>query len=375
MKFSLLFSLVLSKKFIVTVNNLETFIQNTHKDFFYTDIVNTIEIGDSHFVIVESDVQPFYLLNHESVLNIEEDSEVNLNNKQTTFLLKPGFNIDKAYYLQNDPTWGLDRIDQKSNELNKKYYHPVSRGADVDVYVVDTGIDVTHPEFESRAIWGKNFVDGKNTDCNGHGTHVAGTIGSKTYGVAKKTTIFAVKVLNCEGSGSFSGILRGLEYVVTSKSKRNKASLINMSLGGKKSSSINRAIYELYKKGIASVVAGGNENNDACESSPASSPEAITVGATTKENTFADFSNWGKCVNILAPGVNILSTWYNNSTKNLSGTSMASPHVAGVAALILSENKELSPSALKKLLLETCTQSTISGVEKTTNNCLLYSIF
>ena len=374
MRFSVLFSSVLAKKFIVNVNNLQTFVQNIQGDFFYTNILDTINIGDSNFVIVESEMSPLYLLNYDSVDHIEEDLQVNINNQQS-FLIKPDFNIDKAYYLQNDPVWGLDRIDQKSNELNKKYYYPTSRGSDVDVYIVDTGIDISHSEFENRAIWGKNFVDSKNTDCNGHGTHVAGTIGSKTYGVAKKTTLFAVKVLNCEGSGSFSGILRGLEYVVSSKNKRNKASVINMSLGGKKSSSINKAILELYKAGITSIVAAGNENENACDSSPASAPEAITVGATTKENTFAGFSNWGTCVNILSPGVNILSTWYNNSTKNLSGTSMASPHVAGVAALILSENKELTPNALKKLLTDTCTLNTIKGVEKTTKNCFLYSIF
>ncbi len=376
MKFSNLLlsvSSVLAKKFII---------QSTeHPENFFTENVNenVIHIGDVFFTIIESESFPIHLYSFDSVESIEEDGTVSINDQYMLlsdyFKKEDDLFEDKAYYLQNNPTWGLDRTDQRSNKLNQKYYYPIHRGENVDVYVIDTGIDTNHPEFEGRAIWGANFVDQINTDCNGHSTHVAGSIGSKSYGVAKKSTLIAVKVLGCDGSGSFSGVLSGFEYSLKRHKKNNRPSVINMSLGGGKSSSINRAVSEMVKNGISVVVAAGNENQDACNVSPASAPEAITVGATSQTNQFASFSNYGKCVNILAPGVDILSTVPGGKSRSLSGTSMASPHVAGVVALILNENPDLNPVAVKKFLEQKCTTGSISNVKNDTPNCMLYAIF
>ncbi|MFM2394374.1 MAG: hypothetical protein RLZZ546_2356 [Bacteroidota bacterium] len=375
MKSSVVFSLlscVLSKRYIVQTSNLP--------DVSVFSSLNTKEtfiVGDLVFTIVESDTFPVFLYNHNFVESVEEDGVVSIDDYGQFILINDDndFYPEKSYFLQNNPPWGLDRADQKSNMLNNKYYHPVHGGANVDVYVIDTGIDIKHPEFEGRATWGSNFVDNVNTDCNSHGTHVAGTIGSKTFGIAKKTNLVAVKVLNCEGSGSFSGILASFEYVIKRKQQTKKSSLVNMSLGGGKSNSINRAVAELVKNDITVVVAAGNENQDACNVSPASAEEAISVGATSRNNQLASFSNWGKCVNLLAPGVDIMSTVPGNNSRQLSGTSMASPHVAGYVALVLNENPSLTPNAVKKFLTTQCTKDVVSGVKHETPNCLMYTIF
>lgn len=365
---------ILSKRFIVrTSDNMENLMTSL------SQTVEEITVGSLNFVVVERETFPIGLYNYDFVENIEEDLIVTINsqelqrsNGQTPLLIEPF----KSYYLQNKPTWGLDRIDQKSNTLNEKYYYPVTMGVGVDVYIIDTGVEVDHKEFSGRVRWGGNFAgDGKDTDCNGHGTHVAGTIGSNTFGISKRSNLIAVKVLNCEGSGSYSGILRGFEFIINERKRSKNPAVSNMSLGGPKSDSINRAVEELVKSGVSTVVAAGNENQDACNVSPASSDKAITVGATSITNEFAWFSNHGVCVNILAPGVDIMSTYLKGTSKVLSGTSMASPHVAGVVALILSENVDLTPSGVKKFLEARCTENVITKVKSGTVNCLLYSIF
>ena len=327
MKVFTLINYVLCKKFIVqSTQPLNEFMISSTG----VSNVETLSIGDLYFTILESKNFPLSLYNFEQILHVEEDGEVTINDKQFVLLNNvKDFVPQKAYYLQENPVWGLDRVDQKSNLLNTKYYYPTTSGQNVDVYVIDTGIDIKHPEFENRAIWGDNFADNVNTDCNGHSTHVAGTIGSKTYGVAKKSTLISVKVLGCDGSGTYSGILKGFDFVLKRKKTSKNPSVINMSLGGGKSQAINNAVSELVKNNVVVVVAAGNENQDACNTSPASCESAITVGATSKTNEFAGFSNYGKCVNILAPGVDILSTVPNNKTTFLSGTSMATPHTAG----------------------------------------------
>jgi subtilisin family serine protease len=239
---------------------------------------------------------------------------------------------------------------------------------------VDTGVDITHSEFEGRAVWGANFADSNDIDCQGHGTHVAGTIGSKSFGVAKKTNLIAVKVLGCNGSGSYSGVLKGLEYVINKHRASNRTSVVNMSLGGPKSDIINKAIDNLVAAGIHVIVAAGNENVDACNTSPANNKNAITVAATTKDNKKAYFSNFGICVNILSPGTEILSTIPGDKTKVMQGTSMASPMVAGVFALILTENPGFKPDNMKRLITSLCTKNTISGFDLNTPNCFLYSL-
>jgi len=262
--------------------------------------------------------------------------------------------------VQGNAVWGLDRIAEEDVDLDGTYIYPEEESS-VDAYIVDTGIQINHVEFQGRAVWGANFIDDIDTDCNGHGTHVAGTIGSATYGVSKKTTLIAVKVLDCNGSGSYAAVVAGVNWVTSSSSKRGTSSVANMSLGGPPSSALNAAVQAAIASGVSFVVAAGNSNDDACDYSPASVPSAVSVGATgidddegTEEDNRAYFSNYGTCVTLFAPGLLIQSTWIgskNTELQTISGTSMASPHVAGVVALYLSQNPGASPATVKSWLL------------------------
>lgn len=357
------------------------------------NIVDVVEIGNYKAVIVDYPEEDVYrLLDYPVVQSIEEDGTVSADDLSIYSPYHEPYNISpydhrgnsvgyfneiqmKAYFLQRNPIWNLDRIDQRENTLNQKYYFDTNVGRNVNVYVIDSGIDISHPQFQGRAKWGINTVDKVNTDCNKHGTHVAGSIGSSRYGVAKATNLVAVKVLDCNGGGSFSGVLKGIEFVVDSHKRSGLPSVSNMSLGGGKSQALNNAVKAMVESGVHTVLAAGNENQDACNTSPASEESAMTVGATSKTNGLAGFSNWGSCVDILAPGTEIISTVPGNKIETLQGTSMASPQVAGVYALILSKNPQLTPSVAKNLIKTTCTKNVISGVKGETPNCLLYSIF
>ncbi|KAI3337549.1 subtilisin-like protease PR1K [Xylariaceae sp. AK1471] len=237
---------------------------------------------------------------------------------------------------QTGADWGLARLSSASPG-SSTYKYDSSAGSGVCAYVVDTGIDVTHPEFEGRATFASNQVDNANTDGNGHGTHVAGTIGSKTYGVAKKASLYAVKVLGTDGRGSFSGIIAGMNFVVNDAPKRDcpRGVVVNMSLGGGRSAAVNEAAANVVSAGNFVAVAAGNDAIDASIVSPASEPSVCTVGATNKTDQFAYYSNYGSIVDVLAPGSEIKSTWPGGQTHTISGTSMASPHVAGLAAYLL----------------------------------------
>jgi subtilisin family serine protease len=222
-------------------------------------------------------------------------------------------------------------------------------GRNVDAYVLDTGIFKTHEDFQGRASCGKSFYNDDCTDIQGHGTHVAGTIGGALYGIAKKAKLISVKVLDDQGSGAYATIIAGIDWVINRKKQLPKRPMIiNMSLGGPKSQHVNKAVTSAFNAGIVTVVAAGNEGTDSCIKSPASAGHAITVGATSIDDTMSDFSNYGKCVDVLAPGDNIESTYSYwglfGTTAILSGTSMAAPHVAGVAALYLHKHPRLRPS-------------------------------
>ena len=266
---------------------------------------------------------------------------------------------------QSSATWGLDRIDQRSRPLSGTYTYTAT-ASNVTAYIIDTGIQANHPQFGTRAV-----ASYGGSDCNGHGTHVAGTIGSTTYGVAKNVRLRGVKVLDCAGSGAYSTIIAGVDWV---RANAVKPAVANMSLGGGANSALNTAVTNLHNSGVFVAVAAGNENQNACNVSPASAPSAVTVGSTTSSDARSSFSNWGSCVDIFAPGSNITSTWSTSTTatNTISGTSMASPHVAGVAALYLSGSPSASPSTITNWIITNSTANVITGNPTGTPNRLLY---
>ncbi|MBM7112342.1 S8 family peptidase [Archangium primigenium] len=268
---------------------------------------------------------------------------------------------------QSNATWGLDRIDQTSNTLNKTYTYNTT-AANVHAYIIDTGIQSNHPDFGGRASIGYDATGGNGQDCNGHGTHVAGTVGGTTYGVAKAVRLYGVRVLGCDGSGSNSGVIAGINWVRTN---HKKPAVANMSLGGGYSSTINTAVTSLANAGVFVAVAAGNDNGNACNYSPASAPIVTTVGATTSTTARASYSNYGSCVDIYAPGSSITSAWIGSRTSSISGTSMASPHVAGVAALYKATYGDASQATIDTWLKNNATNNVVTGNPSGTVNKLL----
>jgi cerevisin len=274
--------------------------------------------------------------------------------------------------VQNGAPWGLARVSHRGkldSSNNAQYLYDPNAGAGVTVYVMDTGIKIGHVDFEGRATWGANFVSGApNYDDHGHGTHCAGTVGSKTYGVAKKVNLVAVKVLNSNNQGAWSDIIAGFNWVA--KNAKGNKNVISISIGGDKNTSVDQALNDAYAAGILVVVAAMNDNKDACQVSPGSADSSFTVGATDVNDQKASFSNWGKCVDILAPGVNVLSTGTASETASrvMSGTSMATPHIAGLAATLLSQGTTFAN--LKTALTNLGTKNAISGFNSDTKNIL-----
>jgi subtilisin family serine protease len=274
---------------------------------------------------------------------------------------------------QEGATWGLDRIDQRSLPLSSTYSYTTGPTS-VTAYVVDTGILASHSEFAGRVGAGyTSITDGQGTnDCNGHGTHVAGTIGGTVFGVAKTVNLVPVRVLDCNGSGSWSGVIAGLDWIAAHHVAGTPA-VANMSLGGGASSSVDAAVQAVIADGVTVVVASGNSNVDACSSSPARVAAAITVAATDSTDTRASFSNFGSCVDMFAPGVAITAAWSNGGTNTISGTSMASPHVAGAAALILSTSSSSTPTDVTSRLLGAATSNIVKNAGTGTPNRLLFT--
>ena len=295
--------------------------------------------------------------NNPNVLSVEQDQTVGL--QQTS--------------PQNQVTWGLDRIDQADRPLDTQYYFNNS-GAGVNAFIIDTGIRPDHVEFSGRLKPGFNAIADANgtNDCNGHGTHVAGTVGGTTWGVAKGVSLTPVRVLDCAGSGAWSGVIAGIDWVANNAAR---PAVANMSLGGAVSASVDAAVAGAVAKGVTMVVAAGNNGADACNYSPAREPSAITVGATTNIDYRASYSNYGSCVDIFAPGHSITSAWNTSATASntIGGTSMASPHVTGVAALALAADPAATPGAVTDFIVSTATPNRLTLVAAATPNLLLYS--
>lgn len=346
-------------------------------------IVDSFKIGDmlrgySGFFMEETiDL----IRRHPAVKFVEKDSMVYANEFDT----------------QKGAPWGLARVSHRQplslNSFNQ-YLYDTEGGDGVTAYVIDTGVNIEHEEFGGRAVWGSTVPYGDaDVDGNGHGTHCAGTIGSQSYGVAKKANIVAVKVLRSNGSGSMSDVVKGVEFAAKSHQadakagkKGFKGSTANMSLGGGKSSALDLAVNAAVKAGLNFAVAAGNENQDACNTSPAAAENAITVGASTISDARAYFSNYGKCVDIFAPGLNILSTYIgsNTATATLSGTSMASPHICGLLSYFVSLQPSadsefftaadsVTPAQLKKNLIAYGSKDMLSDIPEDTPNILAFN--
>jgi subtilisin family serine protease len=303
-------------------------------------------------------------MTEQQALELSEDSRIKFVEEDS---------IVEALVTQTNPPWGLDRIGQRDLPLNQTY-SSTTTGAGVTAYIIDTGIRFTHTQFGGRASFGFDAIgDGRNgNDCNGHGTHVAGTVGGSTFGVAKSVRLVAVRVLNCSGSGSTSGVIAGVNFV-TQTHQAGTPAVANMSLGGGVSTALDTAVRNSIADGVVYAVAAGNSNTSAANSSPARVGEA-TVDATTINDARSSFSNFGSVVDIFAPGSSIQSSWLTSDTATamLSGTSMATPHVAGVAARILQSNPGASPATVRNEIVNTATLNHLSGIPSGAANRLLF---
>ncbi|MDP3823096.1 MAG: S8 family serine peptidase [Burkholderiales bacterium] len=312
--------------------------------------------------------------NNPNVNYIEQDQTVSLNEA----ILNPPV-------TQSPATWGLDRIDQRDLPLNGNYQYNYTGAASIEpsspavnAFIIDTGIRATHTDFQGRVLTGRNFVNGANDtntdDCNGHGTHVSGTVAGLTWGVAKAASLIPVRVLDCRGSGTWSGVIAGIDFAVNSTLLR--PAVANMSLGGGASQAVDDAVAGAVSRGVTIVVAAGNSNANACNYSPARAPSAITVGATTSTDARASYSNYGSCLDLFAPGSGITSAWNTSDieTHTISGTSMASPHVAGVAALALAANTAASPWAVADFLTRVGNATPYGAFTDGSPNLLVYSL-
>lgn len=385
---------VFSQSLLLTSKNVFTNL-NFNNDLFAKEHNLNVVVSFDDLVIYETDQLNFN--NFDNTLNelfdVEENLEMYVPNpsegrqeqfEQVVFVQNPG-----ELYFETESSvvpWHLSRIAQRDLPLNDSFPFNTTgschtnSNVTINTYVVDTGIDVNHSDFEGRAVWLANFADNEDSDCQSHGTHCAGLIGSRHFGACKDAKLFAIKVLDCRGYGSYSGILKGLNYVYTHHLQQKESSgsvlvksVVSMSLGGSYSPAINKVVEKLLSYGdIYIVVAAGNENNDACDVSPASAKGALTVMASDKNDKRAYFSNYGECADIYSPGVDIMSTIPDNQHAKYSGTSMSTPQISGILNHYLDMFPHLSFKELNEKILSDSTKDHILNNKKDTNNLLAY---
>jgi subtilisin family serine protease len=320
---------------------------------FNAEITDVYEHALNGFAIEANEKQAKRLAAHPAVESVAQNETVQLSATQI-----------------NPPSWGLDRIDQPDRPLNQRYTYPDHGGRGVTVYILDTGINYSHNDFGGRAVPGFDAFGGNGSDGNGHGTHVAGTVGGTQYGVAKNVRLVSVKVLNNSGSGTIAGVVGGVDWVTRNATR---PAVANMSLGGGANTTLDNAVRNSVAAGVTYAVAAGNSNANAGNSSPARVAQAITVGATTSTDARASYSNWGTSVQIFAPGSSITAPWIgsNSATRSISGTSMAAPHVAGAAALYLATNTSASPATVWNALDQLSAKNKLTGIGTGSPNKLL----
>jgi hypothetical protein len=374
----LLFCLSLASRYILTSKNDQSILiaQDHNLELLAT-------FSEVTFYTTTHDNLMKYKKTFSEFYHIEEDMEIRLNDVDNFYQENVNENLQIGI-LQNktDLPWHLGRITNRNLPLGETFpYDKCNTNKDIDVhtYVIDTGIDINHPEFGGRATWLANFADSDDTDCQSHGTHCAGLIGSKTYGVCKDAKLFAVKVLDCGGSGSTSSVISGINYAFRRHLEQDKISngkvrsIVSMSLGGGFSYALNKAVLATTKDHhFYFAAAAGNENSDACKTSPASVKEIFTVMASDRDDNRAWFSNWGKCADIYSPGVDITSTIPDGKTAVYSGTSMACPALVGVLVHYINMYPELAMKELKQRVLSDATKDHIIGDKKRTSNLLVF---